>query len=109
MFYFNSKKGEKDLRKVLHFSQNKEKQKCFVDLHSKLYLSNPGPQHKNMNFFDKSWKDYLPKTQGLFLKKKRDTFTDECIRQSKQVPGPEKYPTANFGERKYRITGNYKK
>ena len=32
--------------KVKHFNTNKENYKCFTDIHSSLYKTNPGPSHK---------------------------------------------------------------
>ena len=101
-------KKETDLRKIQYFSKNKFEPKCFTDDHAKLYVSNPGPAHKTINIV-KEWKEYLPPKRGIFLKNKRTTFTEECIRVSKLIPAPSKYPTCKFGDPQHRIIGNYKR
>jgi hypothetical protein len=100
--------------KVRHFTSNKEKKKCFTDLHSKLYTSNPGPAHKTYEIgWDwrktSAWRTgAFDKHTGNFLKKPRQTFTEETMAISKKLPAPNKYLPENYGHSKVRTLGNYK-
>jgi hypothetical protein len=72
--------------KVKHFTTGKENYKCFTDLHSKLYQTNPGPAHKSYEISwdwrkTSAWRSgAFDKHNGNFLKKPRQTFTEETMK-----------------------------
>lgn len=55
------------------------------------------------------WRDgAFDKHVGNFLKKSRQTFTEETMAISKKLPAPNKYLHDNYGHMKQRMIGNYK-
>lgn len=84
--------GMPKLKRVIEFEK--------VALKNKKY---PGPDHyaKQAN-----WDKNFPLKQGQFLKKKRETFTSQTMREMKKTVGPNRY-TVKEDLVKPAITGNY--
>ena len=92
------KKNEESLRKTFGFSKVNDKRIHHFEANAALYKGNStGPVHKSYSFI-KDWTETLPKQTGIFLKKRRHTFTEEAIDISKKLPAPSKYPSQKFGD-----------
>jgi hypothetical protein len=75
---------------------NKEKYKCFTEINSNLYKSNPGPNGKYA-VDGADWLKTFQKHRGPFLKKPRDTFTADVMKFYKPMPAPSKYHSERYG------------
>jgi hypothetical protein len=75
---------------------NKEKYKSFTEIHSSLYKSNPGPNGKYA-VDGADWLTTFQKHRGPFLKKPRNTFTEDIMKFYKPLPAPSKYNTEKYG------------
>lgn len=75
---------------------NKEKFKCFTEINSNIFKSNPGPGGK-YTIDGGDWTSTYAKTKFAFLKKPRDTFTADVMKFEKNKPAPSRYHTEKYG------------